>query len=78
MKSFTGNTKVLSLVEAQTLRFGGGLEGQDTMRESRKSHRVTVWPPGGSGVFLPSHNKIHQTQRRIKDLEQIKTFGNVC
>ncbi len=34
---------------------------QETMRESFYHQSVTVCPPRGGGVFLSSHNKIHDT-----------------
>jgi hypothetical protein len=40
-----GNTKVWSLVETQTLRFGGGLQGQENTSESQDRRCVTVDPP---------------------------------
>ena len=52
---------VTILVEAQTLRFGGGLYVR-RLWEIAGGAIVTVDPPG-AGIFLSSHNKIHDTRK---------------
>jgi hypothetical protein len=50
-------------VEAQALRFGGGLYVRRLSERATSAIVSLLTPPDrGGGVFLPSHNKIHDTQ----------------
>ena len=53
------------MVEAQTPWFGDGLCTSGDHEKGLLEPFYHCWCPGGGGVFLSSHNKIHDTQAGV-------------